>query len=109
MSEQMGILIKYQWCTGCHTCEMACQQEHGLPIGQTGVKAVDIRWQIEGDNWVYDSAPFFSKQCDLCAERCASGKLPACVHHCQAKCLEYGTISDLIGRFEQGRQFLFTL
>lgn len=28
-----GILIDYNWCTGCHSCEMACQMEKKLPMG----------------------------------------------------------------------------
>ena len=109
MTSKMGILVKYNWCTGCHSCEMACQQEHGFPIGQGGVKALDIRWQIDGDNWVYDSQPMFSKQCNLCAERTAEGKLPACVHHCQAKCMEYGPVDELVEKLADERQVLFTI
>ena len=32
-----GILIDYDYCTGCHTCEVACQQEHDYPVGTNGV------------------------------------------------------------------------
>ena len=24
------LAVDYEFCTGCHTCEIACQQEHGL-------------------------------------------------------------------------------
>lgn len=37
-----GMLIDYQWCTGCHSCEIACQMEHGLPVGQTGIMVHDM-------------------------------------------------------------------
>ena len=29
-----GILADAQWCSGCHSCEVACQMEHGLPVGE---------------------------------------------------------------------------
>ena len=35
-----GILVDYEWCSGCHTCEMACTVElshRGFPEGHCGV------------------------------------------------------------------------
>lgn len=102
-NEAYAILVDYHWCTGCHTCEMACQMEKGLPIGQSGVKVFEMGpWQIEGDVWQLDYAPIFGSQCDACAERTGKGKLPACVHHCQARCMEYGTVEELSARMEPG-------
>ena len=43
-----GLLIDYEWCTGCHTCEIACQQEHGfaprnvLEKGKVGISPYEI-------------------------------------------------------------------
>ncbi|RLF04803.1 MAG: oxidoreductase, partial [Thermoprotei archaeon] len=31
-----GLLIDYEYCTGCHTCEVACKQEHNLQPDQWG-------------------------------------------------------------------------
>ena len=31
-----GILVDYQYCTGCYSCEVACQSELDLPLGQWG-------------------------------------------------------------------------
>lgn len=104
-----GILVDYEWCTGCHSCEMACQMEHKFPIGQGGIKVSKVGpYQIEGDNWVYDHNVTFTKQCDLCGKRTANGKLPACVHHCQAKCMTYGKADELLAKAGSGeRQALF--
>lgn len=33
--------------------------------------------------------------CDLCADRVAEGRLPKCVHHCQAGIMEYGTVEEM--------------
>ena len=56
-----GILVDAQWCSGCHSCEVACQMEHGLPVGQTGIKVVKIGPWVIGDeadvNWQYSYLP----------------------------------------------------
>ena len=33
--------------------------------------------------------------CDLCAECTAAGKLPACVHSCEARVMEFGPVEEL--------------
>lgn len=98
---KLGILVDYEWCTGCHSCEMACQMEHGFPIGQSGVVVQEVGpWRIEGDHWQFGYLPAFTEQCDLCAARRAQGKVPTCVSHCQAKCLEYGELDELATKLE---------
>ncbi len=110
MSEY-GILIDYDWCTGCRTCDMACQMEHGFPVGKTGVTVKEIGpWQIEGDNWQYDYLPAFTDMCDLCAKRTGEGKLPSCVKHCQSQCMVYGKLDNLYDTLKKNRkQVVFAL
>jgi len=36
-----GLLIDYEYCTGCHTCEVACKQELDLPVGKWGIKLLE--------------------------------------------------------------------
>ena len=94
-----GLLVDAQWCSGCHSCEIACQMEHGLPVGETGVKVVKIGpWAIgpeEDENWQFSYLPIPTKQCDTCAMRRGAGKVPTCVQHCQSQCLEFGTVEEL--------------
>lgn len=93
---EMGILIDYEWCTGCHTCETACQMEHNLPVGQFGIKLQEIGpWQYGEDEWVLMNVPVPTAQCDFCATRLAQGKTPTCQHHCQAQCLKVGPVEEL--------------
>lgn len=95
----MGILIDYEWCTGCHTCEMACQMEHGLPVGQFGIKLAQVGpYEYAPGTWQLAYVPVPTDQCDCCAERLARGKLPTCQHHCQAQCIEVGPIEELASR-----------
>ena len=54
--------------------------------------------------------PAFTDQCDLCAARQALGKVPTCVQHCQAKCLEYGPLEELSAKLAaKTKQAVFAL
>lgn len=100
-SSKQGLLIDYEFCTGCHSCEIACREEHGYGIGTYGIKILEDGPRLrdpENDKkkytWRYIAAP--TDLCDLCAERVAMGKRPTCVHHCQAAVLSFGTIEELM-------------
>lgn len=52
--------------------------------------------------------PSFTRICDLCADRRAHGKLPSCVFHCQAKCMEFGPVDELAKKLdEKPEQYLW--
>lgn len=90
-----GLFIDYEYCTGCHTCEVACKMEKGLPQEQWGIKIAEIGpWPIEGHKWQYAYLPVPTDQCDLCADRVAKGKIPTCVKHCQANVMKYGEVES---------------
>lgn len=99
---QYTLLINNEYCTGCHSCEIACRNEHNIPRGKWGIKLTEVepfkldemRWE-----WIYNPVP--TSLCDLCADRAAAGKKPACVHHCLAFCLEYGTVEEMTARMQQ--------
>lgn len=96
MSE--GFLVDYYYCTGCHTCEMACATSHNLPIDKAGVKLHhEGAYEVDGDVWQDDWFPFFTERCDLCrnGEAAHDGEM-MCVHHCQSQCIRYGEINDLV-------------
>ena len=84
-----GLLINYEYCTGCGTCEMACSVEHDIPI--------------EGKRWQNDIVPIPTDECDLCAKRVEKGKKPTCVKHCQALCMEYGVVEDLAKKMVEAK------
>ena len=94
-----GLLINYECCTGCMSCEMACSVEHDIPVGQYGIKMVEVGpWQIDKKNWQLDYVPIPTDMCDLCAGRVAKGKKPTCVKHCQSLCMEYGPVDELAAK-----------
>ena len=105
-----GLLIDYYYCTGCHACEVACKKEHDLPVGQWGIKlAQDGPRKIINDRWELMYIPVPTELCDLCEKRVAAGKLPTCVHHCQARCMSYGTVEELAKAMNgETKQVLFT-
>jgi len=108
---RMALLIDYEYCTGCHSCETACKVELGLPLGQYGIKVATYGpAQIPGtDKWDYINVPIPTALCDLCENRVKDGKLPTCVHHCQAACMEYGTVEELAAKMAgKSKMVLFT-
>lgn len=105
-----GLLINYDYCCGCHTCEIACQKEHGYSVDQWGIVVQQIGpWKIEGTKkYNYDFIPSPTKLCDLCEERTQAGKLPTCVQHCQTGCMSYGLVAELAKELEdKPRHVLF--
>ncbi len=91
-----GLLINYKYCSGCHSCEVACKNEHDIPLGRWGIKVTETGpWEIGDDEWHYDFIPTPTSLCDLCAARVAQGRQPSCVQHCQAKVMEFGEIEEL--------------
>jgi Fe-S-cluster-containing dehydrogenase component len=98
---QNGLLIEYGFCTGCHSCEVACQMEHKLPVNKWGIKLAEMGpWQISEEKWQYDFVPIPTDLCNLCASRVAKGKKPTCVKHCQASVMEFGAVDELVKKME---------
>ena len=96
-----AILINYEYCTGCHSCEVACKKELGLPKGEFGIKLTETGpcpdERTEGPpRWEWTWLPVLTKACDMCASRTEAGKMPMCVQHCQAWCMYYGEAEDLV-------------
>ena len=105
-----GLLIDYEYCTGCHTCEVACQQENGLAADQFGIKLNQIGPdQISVRHWQYEFFPSPTERCTGCAERVAKGKKPSCVQRCQAGCMSFGPVAELAAGIEKNKQVLFVL
>jgi Fe-S-cluster-containing dehydrogenase component len=96
---KVGLLIDYDYCTGCHTCEIACQQEHDFPAGKNGIIVTEYEYETFSKIRI-DNLPFITDLCDLCIARQQEGKEPACVKHCQARCMTFGPIEELVKGME---------
>ena len=64
-----GLLIDYEYCTGCHSCEMACKQEHGFPTGKAEILVSESITENPSGKHRIDKLPFITEYCDLCAAR----------------------------------------
>jgi Fe-S-cluster-containing dehydrogenase component len=98
-----GILVDMHYCTGCHTCEIACKQENGFGVGQWGIKITEhITERPDSDRVHFDYMPYFTPLCNLCAGRIASGQddKPSCVKHCGTASMKYGEIAVLAKELE---------
>lgn len=93
---QYGLMIDYEYCSGCHSCEVACKNEKELPIGKWGIKLTEVGpFKKDAEKWEWNYVPVPTSFCDVCEERIEEGKEPSCVLHCLAKCMEYGPIEEL--------------
>ena len=107
-----GILVNYEFCTGCHSCEVACKKHLGLPEGEFGIKVSEVGpYQYAGESrgnqkWEWTWVPALTKACTLCEDRTSKGKMPMCVQHCQAWCMVYGEIEDLVKKVDGGSRYL---
>jgi Fe-S-cluster-containing dehydrogenase component len=109
MSANYGLLIDYEFCTGCHSCEVACKEELALPNGQYGIKLLqDGPRELTDGRWEYKYLPLPTSLCNLCEGRLKQGKPPTCVHHCQPGVMYFGTIDELSAKAkEKGMVSLF--
>jgi Fe-S-cluster-containing dehydrogenase component len=113
-STQYGILVNTEYCTGCHSCEVACKKELNLDKDEFGIKVTEVGpfKYVSGDQagkWEWTYAPVITNACNMCATRTAAGKLPSCVHHCQAWCMYYGPVEELAKKMDgQTRWTLLT-
>ena len=109
-----GLMIDNEYCTGCHSCEVACKKRLGLPEGEFGIRLTETGpWEYAGksgeDRWEWSWVPVLTKACDLCADRTDAGKMPMCVQHCQAWCMYYGEADELVRKMDgETRWALYT-
>jgi len=93
---QYGMLIDYEYCTGCKTCVVACKQEYKHEAGKIGgVEVQEFIHRLPNGKLYLTYMPFFTEVCVFCTKRVKDGLEPACVKHCMANILTFGEIDDL--------------
>lgn len=103
MDAKYGLLIDYEYCSGCQSCEVTCKESHNYPVGKWGIRVfTDGPWELEEGSGVfnYNNIPVPTDLCDLCIARTEKGKEPLCVHHCLANVITYGPISELAEKMQ---------
>lgn len=57
---QNALYIDYEFCSGCHSCEIACRNELELPIEDFGMKLLEDKPRQHADgswHWDYIAVP----------------------------------------------------
>ncbi|MBN1276447.1 MAG: 4Fe-4S binding protein [Deltaproteobacteria bacterium] len=144
---KFSLVINKKDCTGCHSCEIACKQEHSLRVGPRLVRIIE-----NGPNFIpvychhcakapcreacpvdaisrneqgivlidksicigcmvcIEACPFEAMQfdddigiavkCDLCIDRLAEDKTPACVSVCPTGCISLRSQGSIAAQFQ---------
>jgi len=61
----------------------------------SGIRVLEVVENLPNDKAYLAFLPFPTELCILCRPRTKKGLEPACVKHCMASCIKYGTIEDL--------------
>ena len=93
MSDGNVLLIDYEYCLGCSSCEISCMESHGYDVENTGIRIVKMGpWKNKNGSWQYDFVPLPTDWCDMCADRLEANAMPACARACNYKVIYYGSI-----------------
>lgn len=96
MSSHKGLLVDYEFCTGCAACEQACMNAEGHGPESLGIKVVKLGpWKGPNGQWQFEFFPFPTDFCDMCKPRQDQGKRPHCERHCTFGAIQFGEVSDL--------------
>lgn len=98
---EYGMLIDYEYCTGCYACQVACQQEYKWPEGMGGIRVIEMEQALPNGKAYLAFLPFPTELCILCAPRTRQGLPPACVKTCLANCMKYGKLDELAGEMKK--------
>jgi len=102
-----GLLIDYEYCTGCFACQVACAQEYRRPKEIVGMQVTEMVQMLPNGKQYLSFIPFPTELCSLCASRTRRGLEPAGVKHCMAKCIKHGPIEDLAKEMIKARMVLW--
>jgi Fe-S-cluster-containing dehydrogenase component len=101
--KKFGMLIDVQYCTGCHTCEVACQQENRFDAEQFGIKVTEHILN-QKNRLMIDYVPYITDLCNFCMARVAEGRKPSCVKHCLAQCMTFGPVDEVVEAAKNGKK-----
>lgn len=99
-----GVLIDPEYCSGCHSCEIACRTEKGLTLDQYGIKLCEVGPFVVDeaqDRFIWNFHPLVSDLCDTCTDRRETGEKAACELCCLADAIVVGPVDDLFRRMKE--------
>lgn len=100
-----GMLIDYQWCSGCHSCEVACKNEKDLSVEDKlyGIKLQQIGpVELEDGKFEWNYIPTPTSRCDMCASRIEKwGQRLPCEIACLGQCMTIGPVDELAEKLKE--------
>ena len=100
-----GLMVDYEYCTGCNACEVACKQEYRRAAGKVGgIRVIELIQEGPGGKLDITYFPMLTRHCIFCSPRAKKGLLPACVKHCMARCLTFGSVEELSNEIPRKRK-----
>ena len=96
-----GLLINYEYCSGCSSCELACRNELGLTLEEWGIKLAQVGPVKMQGKWEWTYIPTPTHLCTMCVERIEAGQKPACAHHCLTQCIEAVPVEEISDKLTQ--------
>jgi Fe-S-cluster-containing dehydrogenase component len=96
-----GLLIDYEYCTGCYACQVACCQEYGHEAGSSGMSVIEQVVKRRNGKPYLAFIPFPTELCILCNPRTKKGLQPACAQHCMARVIKWGEVEELAKQMRQ--------
>ena len=103
--DKRGLILNLELCMGCFACEVACKQEHQLPEGKKGIEVVTLGPYEINAELAMDFVVLATEDCDLCADRTASGKLPFCAEICPSQALGFYTLREILSLLRSNGRF----
>lgn len=91
-----ALIIDTNLCTGCHSCAVACKQEHELEKDMWGIKVKEETGMLPNGESFVEYVPFITEVCNLCKHLTEKGKRPACVKACPCLAMSHGTIGEMV-------------
>jgi len=100
----VGMLIDYDYCSGCHSCEVSCKERFDMATGEFGIKLAQNGPWKHGEDWEWNFVPIPTEFCDMCADRRAAGKKALCEQHCQSFVITVGPLDELVKKMDEKKK-----
>jgi Fe-S-cluster-containing dehydrogenase component len=103
MRDIYSIMADLDRCVGCHACEIACKQEHGLPPGLNWIKVLQVGPEEVDGRLRMEFIPVMLDGCIMCADKDEDS--PACVVNCPTDALVVVETAEMLRLLSSGGRY----